>query len=81
MQISVIIPSFNRRHTLARALQSVYDQSSPVEEVILIDDGSTDDSAAMVAREFPEVEVIQQSNRGVSAARNRAVRSTHVWRL
>ena len=80
MQISVIIPSFNRRHTLARALQSVYDQSSPVEEVILIDDGSTDDSAAMVAREFPEVKVIQQPNSGVSAARNRGITAArHEW--
>jgi glycosyltransferase involved in cell wall biosynthesis len=80
MQISVIIPSFNRRHTLARALQSVYDQSSPVDEVILIDDGSTDDSAAMVAREFPEVKVIQQPNSGVSAARNRGITAArHEW--
>jgi glycosyltransferase involved in cell wall biosynthesis len=80
MQISVIIPSFNRSHTLARALQSVYDQSSPVEEVILIDDGSTDDSAAMVARDFPEVEVIRQSNSGVSAARNRGIQAArHEW--
>jgi len=80
MKISVIIPSFNRAHTLERALQSVYDQSSAVDEIILIDDGSTDDSAAMVARKFPEVEVIQQSNRGVSAARNRGIKTAkHEW--
>jgi glycosyltransferase involved in cell wall biosynthesis len=80
MQISVIIPSFNRAHTLARALQSVYDQTSPVEEVILVDDGSSDDSAAMIAREFPEVEVIHQSNSGVSAARNRGIKTAkHEW--
>ena len=80
MQISVIIPSFNRAHTLARALQSVYDQTSAVEEIILVDDGSTDDSASMVAREFPEVRVVQQSNSGVSAARNRGIKTaTHEW--
>jgi len=73
MRISVVIPSFNRRHTLARALQSVCEQSSPVDEIILVDDGSTDDSQAMVAARFPQVRVIRQPNRGVSAARNRGI--------
>jgi glycosyltransferase involved in cell wall biosynthesis len=75
MRISVVIPSYNRRHTLQRALRSVYAQSSAVDEVILVDDGSSDDSAAMVAREFPQVQVLRQSNRGVSAARNRGIRA------
>ena len=73
MRISVVIPSYNRAHTLRRALQSVFDQSAAVDEVILVDDGSTDDSAAMVAREFPGVIVIRQSNAGVSAARNKGI--------
>ena len=73
MRISVVIPSFNRCHTLPRALRSVYAQSSAVEEVILVDDGSSDASAAMVAREFPDVNLIRQPNRGVSAARNRGI--------
>jgi glycosyltransferase involved in cell wall biosynthesis len=75
MRISVVIPSYNRRHTLQRALRSVYAQSSAVDEVILVDDGSSDDSASMVAREFPRVQLIRQSNRGVSAARNRGIRA------
>ncbi len=80
MRISVVIPSYNREHTLQRALQSVYQQHSAVEEVILVDDGSTDDSVAMVARNFPEVKVIQQPNRGVSAARNRGIEAAqHDW--
>ncbi len=73
MQISVVIPSYNRRHTLARALQSVCQQSSKADEVILVDDGSTDGSAAMVARAFPEVKIMRQPNLGVSAARNRGI--------
>jgi glycosyltransferase involved in cell wall biosynthesis len=73
MRISVVIPSYNRAHTLQRALQSVFDQSSAVDEVILIDDGSTDDSAAMVAQNFPGVSIIRQPNGGVSAARNRGI--------
>ena len=73
MRISVVIPSHNRRHTLERALQSICEQSSPVDEIILVDDGSTDDSRSMVVARFPQVEIIQQPNRGVSAARNRGI--------
>lgn len=75
MRISVIIPSYNRRHTLQRALQSVLEQRSPVDEIILIDDGSSDDSAAMVTRDFPGVRLLRQSNQGVSAARNRGIQA------
>jgi len=70
MRISVVIPSYNRRPTLARALQSVFDQTSEVDEVILVDDGSTDGSSDMVDRQFPRVKILRQPNRGVSAARN-----------
>ena len=73
MRISVVIPSYNRRHTLERALQSVFDQTSPVDEVILVDDGSTDGSSEMVRQLFPEVKVLTQPNYGVSAARNRGI--------
>ncbi len=73
MRVTAVIPSYNRRHTLARALQSVCEQSSPVDEIVLVDDGSTDDSRAMVAERFPQVRIIRQPNRGVSAARNRGI--------
>ena len=80
MRISVVIPSYNRRHTLERALQSVIEQTSAVDEIILVDDGSTDDSAAMTAQLFPDVKLIRQSNRGVSAARNCGIRAArHDW--
>jgi glycosyltransferase involved in cell wall biosynthesis len=75
MRISVVIPSFNRRHTLQPALQSVFAQSSPVDEVVLVDDGSSDDSAALVERDFPAVHLIRQCNQGVSAARNRGIQA------
>jgi len=73
MRISVVIPSYNRRHTLERALQSVFEQTSPVDEVILVDDGSTDGSSEMVRQLFAQVNVITQPNLGVSAARNRGI--------
>ena len=73
MRISAVIPSYNRRHTLERALQSVFAQTSPVDEVIVVDDGSTDGSSDMVRLRFPQVTVISQPNQGVSAARNRGI--------
>ncbi len=73
MRITVVIPSYNRRATLARALRSVYDQTEPVAQIVVVDDGSSDASAAMIARDFPDVELIRQRNRGVSAARNRGI--------
>jgi len=73
MRISVVIPSYNRKHTLERALQSVFDQTSRVDEVILVDDGSTDGSSEMVRQQFPSVIVLTQPNLGVSAARNHGI--------
>lgn len=73
MQISVVIPSFNRRPTLARALDSVFAQTSPADEVIVVDDGSSDGSAELVRSNYPQVTLIRQRNQGVSAARNRGI--------
>ena len=71
--ISVIIPSHNRAHLLPRALDSVLAQTLPPLEVIVIDDGSNDGTATLVARDYPQVTLLQQQNRGVSAARNRGI--------
>ena len=70
MRISVVIPSFNRRHTLSRALDSVLAQTLPAAEIIVVDDGSTDETAAMLSEHYPSVVCLKQANRGVSAARN-----------
>lgn len=80
MRISVIIPTYNRRDTLDRALSSVLAQSSPADEVIVVDDGSSDDSAQLVEQGYPEAKLIRQENRGVSAARNRGLeQASHEW--
>jgi glycosyltransferase involved in cell wall biosynthesis len=75
VDVSVVIPTFDRGPLLARALRSVMEQSRPADEVIVVDDGSTDGTPELVAREFPEVEYLRQSNRGVSAARNLGIRA------
>lgn len=74
MSVSVIIPSYNRAHTLARALDSVLAQSVLPDEIIVIDDGSTDATSALLQR-YPQVKVIQQPNQGVSAARNAGIQA------
>ncbi len=70
--ISVVIPVFNGERFLATAIQSVLDQTYRPVEVLVVDDGSTDGSAA-VARSFEGVRVIEQAHAGPGTARNRGV--------
>ena len=71
--VSAIIPTHNRARTVLRALHSVYAQRVPVNEVIVIDDGSSDDTVERIRVEFPEVVLICQNQHGVSHARNRGI--------
>ena len=67
--VSVVIPSYNHAHFLGAAIASAIAQTSHPVEVIVVDDGSIDDTEA-VARAFPQVRYIRQENRGLAAARN-----------
>lgn len=71
--VSVIIPTYNRRHTLPVAIDSVRLQSWPVHELIVVDDGSNDGTADWLSAEHPDITLIYQLNSGVSHARNRAI--------
>jgi len=68
-----VIPTHDRAHTLSRALDSVLHQTLPPAEIIVVDDGSTDDTADLMRRRYPQVRYLHQQNRGVSAARNRGI--------
>jgi glycosyltransferase involved in cell wall biosynthesis len=70
--VSVVIPVYNGAAFLREALQSVFAQDYAACEVIVVDDGSTDDSVAC-ARAFPGVRVETQANQGNAAARNRGI--------
>ncbi len=72
--ISVVIPTYNRGWILKEAVDSVLAQEYPAYEVIVVDDGSTDDTAAILAGYGNRITILRQENRGVSAARNRGVR-------
>ncbi len=75
MKLSAVIPTYNRSVHVLRAIDSVLAQTHPVDEVIVIDDGSTDQTAAAIQQRFgSRAKVIRQDNQGVSAARNRGVR-------
>lgn len=74
MQISVIIPTYNRANTLPRALDSVLAQSRPANEIIVIDDGSSDETCSLIQSDYPQVVYLHQPNAGVSAARNLGIK-------
>ena len=76
MNISVVIPTYNRCELLRRALISVFSQTLLPTEVAVIDDGSTDGTNAMIRNEFPEVIYYRQENPGVSSARNLGIQHT-----
>lgn len=74
MKISIIIPSYNQNQYLASAISSCLEQTKKPHEIIVVDDGSTDNSLA-IARSFEKegVKVISQTNRGLSSARNTGI--------
>ena len=73
--VSVIIPFFNQAHFLRLAIESVLQQTYRHLELVVVDDGSTD-NALEVAASYPGVKLIRQSNQGVSAARNAGFRAS-----
>jgi glycosyltransferase involved in cell wall biosynthesis len=76
LQVSVVIPVYNRCETIGRAIRSVVSQTHSPAEVIVVDDGSTDGTPARVRREFGDVVLVRNAeNRGVSHARNRGIES------
>lgn len=70
--VSVIMAAYNAAEHIGEALDSVLAQDWQPLEVVVVDDGSTDDTAAIVGR-YPEVVYVHQENQGPSAARNAAV--------
>jgi glycosyltransferase involved in cell wall biosynthesis len=71
-RISVVIPCHNREGTIARALESVFSQDSAADEVIVVDDASTDNSRS-VASEYPIKLLVNPTNVGAGASRNRGI--------
>jgi len=79
-RVSVVIPTYNRAAFLRRAIDSVLDQEGVAVECIVVDDGSSDDTPALVAGYGDRVRLVRQPNRGPAAARNAGIQvASHEW--
>ncbi len=79
MKISVIIPTYNRASFLSKTIDSILNQTVKVDEIIVVDDGSTDDTQSIL-NSFTNIKYIKQTNQGVSKARNIGIQnSTNNW--
>ena len=76
MLVSVLVASYNHGRFLRSAIDSCLQQTHPDTEVVVVDDGSTDESLRVLDRYGPRLKVVRQENRGVSAARNRGVKES-----
>ena len=74
-KVSVVIPTYNRVAYLGRAINSVLKQSYPVNEIIVIDNGSTDQTLSFIKKKFNSIRVIIEKKRGVSFARNLGIKN------
>lgn len=72
-RVSVIIPTFNSAGMVLEAVESVLGQTVPADEIIVVDDGSTDETAEVLAPYFDRIRYLKQENQGVAAARNRGI--------
>ena len=74
--VSAIIPTFNRGWIIAEAVESILDQNYPNIETIVVDDGSTDDTAKKLSPYLDRITYLKQENKGVSAARNLGIKKS-----
>lgn len=75
--VSVIVPAYNLEKYLAKCLQSIIGQTYPHLEIIVVDDGSTDDTAKIIERFFKKdsrIKILRQQNQGLSMARNKGIK-------
>jgi glycosyltransferase involved in cell wall biosynthesis len=73
-QVSVIIPNYNRETLIGETISNLLEQTLPPDEIIVVDDGSTDNSVAVIRSFGEKVKLIQQVNQGPGAARNEGLR-------
>ena len=79
-RVSVVIPTYNRSAPVCQAIESVLAQQHAADEIIVVDDGSTDDTPVVLQKYHGQITVIRQENEGVSSARNTGIqRATGNW--
>ncbi len=75
-KVSVVIPTYNYAHFIGEAIESILAQTFPISEIIVVDDGSTDNTEQIIAAYGNKVRYIKQENSGVCAARNFGVENS-----
>jgi glycosyltransferase involved in cell wall biosynthesis len=70
MKTSVVIPTYNSAKMIEATLNSVFSQTAPPDEILIMDDGSTDNTVSLLRRHIPRITLFEQRNRGVATARN-----------
>ena len=73
IKISVIIPTFNREDFIENAIKSVLRQTYKVDEIIVIDNLSTDNTLVLIKDKYPQITVLKENKPGVSYARNKGI--------
>ncbi|AMM51710.1 glycosyl transferase family 2 [Rufibacter sp. DG15C] len=71
--VSVIIPCYNQGHFLSKAIESIFRQTYAHTQIVVVDDGSTDQTS-VVAKQYPSVHYLYQENQGLPSARNSGIR-------
>lgn len=74
LKISAVIPAYNSGEYIAEAINSILSQTHPVDEIIVIDDGSTDNTEAVIRGLHADIVYFRQVNQGPSAARNQGIK-------
>ena len=77
IEFSIIIPTYNRAGIVRESIESVLAQSHAAREVIVVDDGSTDDTSAVLAQYGSRIRVIRQVHMGPAGARNTGIRAAN----
>lgn len=78
--ITVIITSHNRGEIIGRAVDSVLGQTRSADEIILVDDGSSDNTDQLIKEKYPDIKYIWQENRGIGHARNTGISQARgIW--
>ncbi len=76
MDISVVIPSYNRIGFIETAIKSILNQTVYPLEIIVVDDGSNDGTYQLIEKRYPSIRLFKQSNKGVSSARNLGIKKS-----
>lgn len=75
--VSVVMTAFDAERYIEEALRSVLDQTVPPDEIVVVDDGSTDDTAAIAASFAPRVTVLRREHAGIGVSRNAGLAAAH----